>query len=137
MDTFAVLKISASALDAQKKRMNVIASNMANVHSTRTEEGGPYRRKDVVFSSVLMEQNPAPLEGVRIVDIATDNSPMKTVFDPGHPDADKEGFVTMPNVNVIEEMVNMMMALRAYEASVSVFNISKTMFMKTLEIGRQ
>lgn len=137
MDTFAVLKISASALDAQKKRMNIIASNMANVHSTRTEEGGPYKRKDVVFSTLLMEQNPEFLEGVQVVDIATDTSPLKTIYDPSHPDADKQGFVTMPNVNVIEEMVNMMMALRAYEASVSVFNMSKTMFMKTLEIGRQ
>ncbi len=139
MDTFAVFKVSASALEAQRKRMNVIASNMANVHSTRTEEGGPYRRKDVVFSSYLLEPrnlSGVQLEGVRVVDVATDNSPFKTVYDPSHPDADKNGNVAMPNVNIIEEMVNMMMALRAYEASVSAFNISKTMFMKTLELGK-
>jgi flagellar basal-body rod protein FlgC len=137
MDTFSVLKVSASALEAQKKRMNVIASNMANAHSTRTEEGGPYKRKDVVFASVLMDQHPSQLEGVEVTDIATDNTPPKTVYDPGHPDADKDGFVQLPNVNIIEEMTNMMMALRAYEASVSAFNISKSMFMKTLELGRQ
>ncbi|HMK49941.1 MAG TPA: flagellar basal body rod protein FlgC [Thermodesulfovibrionales bacterium] len=137
MDTFGVFKVSASALEAQKKRMNVIASNMANANSTRTEEGGPYKRKDVVFSSVLMEQAPVELEGVEVVDIAADNTPGKTIYDPGHPDADENGFVQMPNVNIVEEMTNMMMALRAYEASVSAFNISKTMFMKTLELTRQ
>jgi flagellar basal-body rod protein FlgC len=139
MDTFAVFKVSASALEAQRKRMNVIASNMANVHSTRTEEGGPYRRKDVVFSSYMLEPrniSGGQLDGVKVVDVATDNSPFKTVYDPSHPDADKNGNVAMPNVNIIEEMVNMMMALRAYEASVSAFNISKTMFMKTLELGK-
>lgn len=136
MNTFAVFRVSASALDAQRQRMNVIASNMANVHSTRTEEGGAYKRKDVVFSSLTLELNPVKLEGVQVVDIAKDNTPFKMVYDPGHPDADKEGYVAMPNVNIIEEMVNMMMALRAYEASVSAFNISKTMFMKTLELGR-
>jgi flagellar basal-body rod protein FlgC len=136
MDTFIVFKVSASALEAQRQRMNVIASNMANANSTRTEEGGPYRRKEVVFSSFLLEPNPAQLEGVKVVDIAADDTPFKTVYDPGHPDADKDGYVSLPNVNVIEEMVNMMMALRAYEASVSAFNISKTMFMKTLELGK-
>jgi len=137
MDTFAVLQVSASALEAQKKRMNVIASNMANANSTRTEEGGPYKRKDVVFSSMLLEDSPDHMEGVQVSDISTDNTPPKTIYDPGHPDADQNGFVAMPNINIIEEMTNMMMALRAYEASVSAFNMSKTMFMKTLELQRQ
>ncbi|MEW6417098.1 MAG: flagellar basal body rod protein FlgC [Nitrospirota bacterium] len=137
MNTFIVFRVSASALEAQRQRMNVIASNMANVHSTRTEEGGPYKRKDVVFSTLTLELNPVKLEGVQVVDIAKDNTPFKMVYDPDHPDADKDGYVAMPNVNIIEEMVNMMMALRTYEASVSAFNISKAMFMKTLEIGRQ
>jgi flagellar basal-body rod protein FlgC len=137
MNTFVVFRVIASALDAQRQRMNVIASNMANVNSTRTEEGGPYKRKDVVFSTLTLEQNPVKLDGVQVVDIAKDNTPFKMVYDPAHPDADKDGYVAMPNVNIIEEMVNMMMALRTYEASVSAFNISKTMFMKTLEIGRQ
>jgi flagellar basal-body rod protein FlgC len=137
MDTFAVLQVSASALEAQKKRMDVIASNMANANSTRTEEGGPYKRKDVVFSSLLLENNPDHMKGVQVADIATDNTPPKTIYDPGHPDANKDGFVAMPNINIIEEMADMMMALRAYEASVSAFNMSKTMFMKTLELQRQ
>lgn len=136
MNSFIVFEISASALGAQGQRMNVIASNMANAHSTRTQEGGPYRRKDVVFSSVVLDSCPGEFKGVKVVDIATDNTPFKTVYNPGHPDADKDGHVAMPNINIIEEMVNMMMASRAYEASVSTFNMSKAMFMKTLELGR-
>ncbi len=133
---FNVFKVSASAIESQRRRMNIIASNMANVNSTRTEEGGPYRRKDVVFSPMNMESNPVELQGVRIDNIITDNTPLKKIYDPGNPDADNEGYVEMPNVNIIEEMVNMMTAFRAYEASVSAFNLSKSMFMKSLEIGR-
>jgi len=136
MRVFGIFEVSASALEAQRQRMNVIASNMANVHSTRTEEGGPYRRKDVVFSALPLTADPGVLEGVKVVDIAADSTPLRTVYDPGHPDADKDGNVSMPNVNVLEEMVNMMMAYRAYEASVSAFSMSKTMFLKTLELGR-
>lgn len=136
MNAFGIFEVSASALEAQRQRMNVIASNMANVHSTRTEEGGPYRRKDVVFSALTVASNPGMLEGVKVADITIDVSPLKAVYDPGHPDADKEGNVSMPNINIIEEMVNMMMAYRAYEASVSAFAMSKAMFMKTLELGR-
>ncbi|MBI4620063.1 MAG: flagellar basal body rod protein FlgC [Desulfobacterales bacterium] len=136
MSSFIVFEISASALGAQGQRINVIASNMANAHSTRTQEGGPYRRKDVVFSSVVLDSYPGEFKGVKVVDIVADNTPFKTVYDPGHPDADKDGQVAMPNINIIEEMVNMMMASRAYEASVSTFNMSKAMFMKTLELGR-
>jgi flagellar basal-body rod protein FlgC len=134
MDSFNVLQVSASALSAQRQRMNVIASNMANAHSTRTEEGGPYRRKDVIFSAEPVDGNPGGLEGVKVSDVVEDQAPPKMVYDPGHPDADKSGFVALPNVNVIEEMVNMMMASRAYEASVSAFDMSKSNFMKTLEI---
>jgi flagellar basal-body rod protein FlgC len=136
MNSFSIFKVSASALEAQRKRMNVIASNMANVHSTRTEEGGPYRRKDVVFSAAAVESDSDTLVGVKVEDVVADNTPFTTVYDPGHPDANKDGYVAMPNINIIEEMVNMMMASRAYEASVSAFNMSKTMFMKTLELGR-
>lgn len=136
MNIFGIFEVSASALQAQRQRMNVIASNMANVHSTRTEEGGPYRRKDVVFSALPLTSNPGKLEGVKVVDIVIDAAPFKTVYDPGHPDADNEGNVSLPNINVLEEMVNMMMAYRAYEASVSAFSLSKAMFMKTLELGR-
>lgn len=141
MDTFGVFKISASALHSQRMRMNIIASNMANVHSTRTEEGGPYKKKDIVFSSMPLEENPGAvgnngIEGVRVIDIVEDTSPPLMIYEPAHPDANTEGYVAMPNINIIEEMVNMMMATRAYEASISTFNMSKGMFLKTLEIGR-
>lgn len=133
MDSFGVFRVSASALEAQRQRMNVIASNMANAHSTRTEEGGPYRRRDVVFSAEP-EQAGSALEGVKISNVVTDPSPPRMIYDPGHPDADKNGFVAMPNVSVIEEMVNMMMASRAYEASVAAFNMSKSNLMNTLSL---
>jgi len=136
MDSFGVFHVSASALAAQRQRMNTIASNMANAHSTRTAEGGPYRRQDVVFTTETIDPAQSGLEGVKVSSIVRDESPFKMVYDPGHPDADQDGFVAMPNVNIIEEMVNMMMASRAYEASVSTFNISKSMFMKTLELGK-
>jgi len=136
MESKNVFSVSASALAAQRQRMNTIASNMANANSTRTAEGGPYRRKDVVFSAELMGATQSGLEGVKVSSIVKDESPFKMIHDPGHPDADKDGFVAMPNVNIIEEMVNMMMASRAYEASVSAFNMSKAMFAKTLELGR-
>lgn len=137
MDNFGIFKVSASALEAQRARMNVIASNMANVHSTRTQEGGPYRRKDVVFSVMPMEQgSDKGLEGVKVSDVLEDKTPPGLIYDPGHPDANADGYVAMPNVSVLEEMTNMMMATRAYEASVSAFNMSKTMLIKSLEIGR-
>ncbi len=137
MDSFGVFHVSASALAAQRQRMNVIASNLANAQSTKTAEGGPYRRQDVVFTTDLLDAaGQSGLAGVKVSSIVKDESPFKMVHDPGHPDADKDGFVTMPNVSIIEEMVNMMMASRAYEASVTSFNLSKTMFMKTLELGK-
>jgi flagellar basal-body rod protein FlgC len=117
--------------------MNVIASNLANIHTTQTQEGGPYKRRDVVFQTALMEQSPrSHSEGVRVSQIYEDPNPPMMVYDPSHPDADERGYVAMPNINVVEEMVNMMMATRAYEANVSAFNVSKSMFLKTLEIGR-
>ncbi|HSB52363.1 MAG TPA: flagellar basal body rod protein FlgC [Dissulfurispiraceae bacterium] len=137
MDAFSIFKVSSSALEAQRRRMNVIASNMANVHSTRTEEGGPYRRKDVVFSPVSYSPGDSLQTGVKVDDVVTDmNTAFRTVHDPSHPDADADGNVAMPNINVIEEMVNMMMASRAYEASVTAFNTAKSMVLKTLELGR-
>ncbi|RJQ54636.1 MAG: flagellar basal body rod protein FlgC [Nitrospiraceae bacterium] len=132
-----IFKVSATALEAQRVRMNTIASNMANAQTTKTEAGGPYIRKDVVFSTLPINSKPSgKLEGVRVREIVEDNKPPITVYDPGHPDADENGYVSMPNINVIEEMVNMMMALRAYEANVRAFNVSKGMFQKALELGR-
>lgn len=137
MDTFKLLRVSASAMAAQRERMNVIASNMANVNTTRTEEGGPYKRRDVIFSTMPLEDNPAELEGVQVEEVVKEDKPPRMIYDPGHPDADKDGFVAMPDINVIEEMVNMMTAFRAYEAAVATFNTSKAMFIKTLELGKQ
>jgi len=137
MDSFAIFKVSASALDAQRGRMNTIASNMANIHSTQTEAGGPYKRKDVVFSTMPIDSDKSSaMEGVKLVQVVDSQEPFKKIYDPAHPDADKEGFVSMPNINIMEEMVNMMMAVRAYEANVTTFNMSKSMFLKALEIGR-
>lgn len=136
MDTFNLLKVSASAMTAQRERMNTIASNIANINSTRTEEGGPYKRRDVIFSTISFS-NPEGLEGVQVEAVVKDDKPPKIVYDPGHPDADKDGFVAMPDINIIEEMVNMMTAFRAYEAAVATFNTTKAMFLKTLELGKQ
>jgi flagellar basal-body rod protein FlgC len=147
MEIFAPFKVSASAIDAQRKRMNVIASNLANAQTTRTQAGGPYRRKDVIFSTIDIgdgkndfknnfnkEVNLA--KGVSVSNIIEDDRPPTMIYDPDHPDADSAGYVAMPNVNTMEEMTNMMLALRAYEANVTVFNLSKGMYAKTLEIGR-
>jgi flagellar basal-body rod protein FlgC len=132
-----IFKVSATALEAQRTRMNTIASNMANAQTTRTEQGGPYTRKDVVFKTIPIQSDDSEgLEGVKVVDVVEDSKPFTVIYDPGHPDADEDGNVSMPNINVIDEMVNMMMALRAYEANVKAFNISKGMYQKALEIGR-
>jgi len=136
MNSFDVLTISGSALEAQRRRMNVIASNLANAQSTRTEEGGPYKRQDVVFTSMPIEQASTEMKGVKVADVVADGKPPKPVYDPGHPDANEEGFVMMPDINPMEEMVNMMMAFRAYEASVSTYNTAKSMMLKSLELGR-
>ena len=132
-----IFNVSASAMEAQRMRMNTVASNMANAQSTRTEAGGPYVKKEVSFAS--MQINPGEsdgLVGVKVNAVVEDQKPPMIIHDPGHPDADENGNVSMPNINVMEEMVNMMMALRAYEANVKAFNMSKGMYQKALEIGR-
>ncbi|MBF0320905.1 MAG: flagellar basal body rod protein FlgC [Nitrospirae bacterium] len=139
MELYGVFKTSASALEAQRERMNIIASNLANIHTTRSEQGGPYKRREVVFQTTLIDAKKDPTtanRGVRVAEIVEDQTPPTLIYDPTHPDANNDGYVAMPNVNVVEEMVNMMMATRAYEANVSAFNISKGMYLKTLEIGR-
>lgn len=143
MEIFAPFMVSASAIDAQRKRMNVIASNLANAQTTRTAAGGPYKRQDVIFSAVDIGQGKndfskevALAKGVTVSKVIEDERPPVMVYNPDHPDADSNGYVAMPNVNTMEEMVNMMTALRAYEANVTVFNLSKGMYAKTLEIGR-
>jgi flagellar basal-body rod protein FlgC len=132
-EMFIPLKVSATALEAQKIRMNVIASNIANVNSTRTPEGGPYRKKDVVFESYMFDESSV---GVNIPKIVEDERPFKMVYDPSHPDANKDGYVSYPNINTIEETVNLISATRAYEANLTLINSYKEMFMKTLDITK-
>ncbi|MFQ5455228.1 MAG: flagellar basal body rod protein FlgC [Nitrospirota bacterium] len=141
MDIERALSISASALNSQRIRMNVIASNLANINSTRTEEGGPYRRRDVVFAAVtnnvafqdILEKQ---INNVEVVKIVEDQRPFKMVYNPQHPDANEEGYVALPNINLIEEMTNMISASRSYEANVTAINVTKSMTKKALEIGR-
>lgn len=130
-DLFLPLKVSATGLEAQKIRLNTIASNLANINSTRTPEGGPYRRKDVVFISYIYDSTSY---GVDVKEIVEDNRPFKIVFDPSHPDADKDGYVKYPNINPMEEMVNLISASRAYEANLTMINSYKDMFLRTLDL---
>lgn len=132
-EMFLPLKVSATALEAQKIRMNIIASNIANINSTSTPEGGPYKRKDVMFESYLYD---ASSVGVNISKIVEDKRPPHKVYEPGHPDADKDGFVSYPNVNTMEEMVNLIDASHSYEANLTLISSYKDMFNKTLDITK-
>ncbi len=147
MGFFSALESSASALTAQRLRMDTISENIANVNTTRTEDGTPYRRKTVIFeaqngnvpfSTYLSEagRDKFTSGGVRVSQIIEDQAPFKQVYEPGHPDADENGMVEMPNVDVVTEMVNMISATRAYEANVTAINTTKSMAAKALEIGK-
>jgi flagellar basal-body rod protein FlgC len=134
MGLFNTMKISASGLSAERLRMDTITSNIANANTTRGEDGKPYVRKIAVFQENL--DNEMKLNGVKAVGIVEDDSSLKEVYDPTHPDADENGYVTMPNVNILNEMADMIAASRSYEANADTLNATKSMFMKTLEIGR-
>ncbi len=145
MSFLDALHTSASGLSAQRLRMNLISSNLANVNTTRTEDGGPYRRKDAVFEAKasqpdFKQQLKNRLEeanvGVEVTEIRDDERPPILKFDPNHPDADGEGFVALPNINVVEEMVNMISATRSYEANVTAIRGTKEMASDALDIGR-
>ncbi|MBU0701348.1 flagellar basal body rod protein FlgC [bacterium] len=147
MALFASINTSGSGLSAEQLRMDVIANNIANVNSTRTEAGGPYRRQKPVFMAkepqFVIDLGPfvrAPVwrigQGVRAVGIDTDDSPLRKEYQPNHPDADKDGYVLLPNVNIVVEMTDMIEATRAYEANVTAMRSAKQMMMKSLEIGR-
>jgi flagellar basal-body rod protein FlgC len=142
---FSSLKISATGLTAQRLRMSVIANNIANMNTTRTPDGTPYRRQFAVFAPVSTEKstrqatrgsNPAEGRGVAVVGVLEDRSPARLVYDPGHPDANREGYVSLPNIDPVREMVDMISASRAYEANVTAINAAKTMAMRALDIGR-
>lgn len=138
MSVFQAMNISASGLTAERLRMDVVAGNIANQNTTRTENGEAYRRKIAVFSEHLETSKTGQnqVAGIRAVEIVEDDSDLIPVYDPTHPDANEEGYYLMPNVNVLNEMVDLMVASRSYEANVTVMNATKSMYMKALEIGR-
>jgi flagellar basal-body rod protein FlgC len=144
MDFFTSMRLSASGLSAQRLRMNLISGNLANLHTTRTAQGGPYRRKDAVFAAQpqgasfreILAAHQIPYESeVRVVEIVEDFDAVIKKFDPRHPDADEQGYVMLPDINLMEEMVNMISATRSYEANIAAMRAAKTMVMKALEIG--
>lgn len=139
-------RISSSGMAAQRMRMNTISSNIANINTTRTPEGGPYRRKDVLFESmpevrnfgeILGVNSPrADMQRVQVTDVVSDRKAPLLKYEPDHPDANEEGYVAYPNINLMEEMTNMIQATRAYEANVQSLQSSKDMALSALEIGR-
>lgn len=145
MGIFNSLNINATALTAERTRMDVISKNIANVNTTRTSSGKPYRRQMPMFKevegqsffSILSNASKKASEGgVKITGIVEDKTPFKTVYDPGHPDADNDGYVLMPNIDIVTEMVDMITSSRSYEANMTSINTAKTMAMKALEIGK-
>ncbi len=145
MDFFSALGTSSSGLTAQRLRMNLISQNLANINTTHTAEGGPYRRKDVVFGASPIQENFLDVlngevvskpSNVRVMGIVEDPRNPRLVYDPQHPDANEEGYLAMPNVNLMEEMVNMISATRSYEANVTATKATKDMALKALEIGQ-
>ena len=148
MDLFHSLQISASGLQSQRTVITVIAENMANAQTTRTEEGGPYLRKKAIlsptpipsgspfFDLLTLKMGPEAM-GVKVQDIVEDPEGLKTIYDPSHPDADESGLLLLPNVNLMEEMVSLLAASRVFEANVAAFNAAKTMTLKSMDIGNR
>jgi len=145
MDFFTAMNTSSSALTAERTRMNLISSNLANINTTRTPEGGPYKRKDAVFAATPVTDGfGRALDGVAgkhlrevsVAEIVEDKNPPRMQYDPSHPDADPQGYVAMPNINVVEEMADMITATRVYEANVMSAQAAKSMALKTLEISK-
>jgi flagellar basal-body rod protein FlgC len=145
MSLFGGLEISASALTAERLRMDVVAENLANAQTTRGADGNPYRRKEVILQeragsfgaslSAAMGDKQSS-KGVEVAGVVEDQTPLKRIYDPGHPDADGEGYVAMPNVDTVTEMVDLIGAQRAYEANVTAMQAAKQMFARTLELLR-
>jgi flagellar basal-body rod protein FlgC len=133
MDFLSALRVSASGLSAERVRVNLASSNLANAETTRGPDGKPYRRLDPVLEAVPFE---AELSGVRVAEIAKDETPGRRVFSPSHPDADADGFVTLPNVNPIHEVVNLLSAQKAYDANATAVDTLKAMAARALEIVR-
>ena len=145
MDFFDAMHTSSSGLSAQRLRMNLISGNLANVSTTRTKEGGPYRRKEAIFAArpleesfqkILSDRQNKQLSMVQVDRVIEDSNPPVMKYDPQHPDADEKGYVAMPNINVMEEMVNMISATRGYEANVTALKAAKDMAATALTIGK-
>jgi flagellar basal-body rod protein FlgC len=151
MSFWTALRIGSSGMSAQRLRMDIISNNIANAETTRTAEGGPYKRQDVIFmpkaqSTFLPEfiraRQAQDIEviseerGMKVAEVTTDDSEGLKVYDPSHPDADEDGFVTYPNVNMVVEMTNMLSATRSYEANLAVINFAKQMALRAIDIGR-
>ena len=144
MDFLTSMKIGASGLTAQRLRMDTIASNMANIETTRTPEGGPYKRKDVMFTALPLNEFASTLEDaladhvrqVTVTEVVEDQSPPIMVYNPNHPDANTEGYVAMPNINLMEEMVNLINATRSFEANIQSINAAKSMALRAIDLGR-
>lgn len=145
-DFLTGMRVSSSGMAAQRMRMNTIASNIANINTTQTPEGGPYRRKDVVFEAmpdaknfgeIISSSDPAgSFQRVQVTDVLSDRKAPLLKYEPDHPDANQDGYVAYPNINLMEEMTNMIQASRSYEANVTALQASKDMALSALEIGR-
>ena len=133
MSLFNIFNVSGSAMSAQAQRLNTVASNLANADSATSATGEAYRAKQVVFEAVPTEGGGT---GVRVQQVIDDASPLKQVYDPKHPMADDKGYVAMPNVNVVDEMVNMLSASRSYQTNVETMNAAKALLVKTLTLGQ-
>jgi flagellar basal-body rod protein FlgC len=148
MDLFKLFAISGAGMSAQRSRMSVITGNLANTETTRTPEGGPYRRRDVIFQAVplteefseLLTENlfdrPETLLSVEVVGIKQSSRPPRQLFDPNHPDANANGYVSLPNINVMEEMVDLLSAVRSYEANLTAYSATKSLVRRLLDISR-
>jgi len=134
MSMFNIFSVAGSAMNAQSQRLNTVASNLANADSATSSTGEVYKAKQVVFAATPVGENGAT--GVNVAAVVEDPSPMKMVYDPKNPLADDKGYVTMPNVNVVEEMVNMISASRSYQSNAEMMNTTKTLLLKTLSLGQ-
>ncbi len=136
MEFMSSFRVCASGLAAQRAKMDVIVSNLANINTTRTPEGGPYKRKVIIFSSEPIGSFNDILRMVKVEGITEEKESIRKVFDPNHPDADSKGIVAMPDINTVAEMADMITANRAYEACVTAFDTTKNMALKALELGK-
>ncbi|MEO8628627.1 MAG: flagellar basal body rod protein FlgC [Betaproteobacteria bacterium] len=135
MSIFSVFDIASSAITAQSQRLNVVASNLANADSAVSADGTPYKAKQVVFTATQLSKGAQGM-GVRVTSVIDDPSPARLVYDPKHPLADANGYVTMPNVNIVEEMTNMLSASHAYQTNLDMMNTAKNLLIKTLALGQ-